>query len=105
MAAIAVPFAGDGRHLNRVQGVRLQPGDVALERVGHVESQRFVEQSVSLDTSIAYTLKYGLLPQWRVYVWGIWKCLTGGVKKKNGEISSGVVRVTAPCCWSVFRTV
>lgn len=58
MAAIAVAFASDGRHLNRVQGVRLQSGDVALECVGHFESQRLVKQSVSLD-DIDYRSKHG----------------------------------------------
>lgn len=49
MAAIAVAFPCDGRHLNGVQSVRLESRDVALERVGHIESQRFIEQRVTLN--------------------------------------------------------
>lgn len=48
ITAIAVAFACDGRHLDRVKGVRLQAGDVALQGVCDVKSQRFVEQRVVL---------------------------------------------------------
>lgn len=51
LAAVAVAFARDGCRLDSVQGVRLQPGDVALERVGDVESQRFIEQRIILNNT------------------------------------------------------